>query len=310
MDRQREALQLKLPVGEVERILRAQDADAALLYLYLCSTGRVLELSAAAKSLGRSEGQIAEAAGRLRAMGAFPASANALPQPEELPEYDLEAIAARGGEDAVFRSLINEAQWMLGHLLSASELRTLFGIYDHLGLPPEVILLLLNHCAEVHAARYGEGRRPTMRAVEREAFAWVNRELMTLELAEDYIRRQDIRERGVQQVRTALGLVGRALSPTEKRYIAEWLDMGYSPEAIELAYDRTVANTGALKWKYMDSIIRSWNAKGLLTVEEILQKDKRGASGAAAAKRDGRTEPDDYQARLDRMIEHYKQDKR
>lgn len=310
MDRQRETTQLKLSALEVERILRAQDADAALLYLYLCSTGQVMELSATAKSLGKSEGQIAEIAGKLRAIGAFPASANALPQPEELPEYDLDAIAARGSEDAVFRSLIHEAQRMLGHLLSASELRTLFGIYDHLGLPPEVILLLLNHCAQVYAARYGEGRRPTMRAVEREAFAWVNREIMTLELAEDYISRQDKRERGIEQLRTAFGLVGRALSPTEKRYLGEWLDLGYSPEAIELAYDRTVSNTGSLKWKYMDSIIRSWNAKGLLEVEEILQKDKRGGSGAVVAKRDGRAEPDDYQARLDRMIEHYKQDKR
>ena len=160
-----------------------------------------------------------------------------------------------------------------------------------------LILLLINHCAERYAKRYGEGRLPTMRFLEREAYVWVNRELMTLELAEAYIVAQKEREEGLAQVRRAMGLYGRALSSTEKRYIENWLEMGYSPESIELAYDRTVTNTGALKWKYMDSIIQSWYAKGLMCPDEICRQDRK--ENIAVPQRTDDAE----QARMERMLE-------
>ena len=40
-----------------------------------------------------------------------------------------------------------------------------------------------------------------------------------------------------------------------------------------MAYDRTVTQTGALKWPYMNKIIQSWHSKGLHTPEEIREKD-------------------------------------
>lgn len=306
MDTEKKAV-LEIPETAAETLIRAGDGDAALLYLYLRRTGAALELPPAAAALGRTEAEIACAAARLRELGLFPQTARPLPPPEELPEYRAEEIARRCREERGFQTVINEAQKRLGHMLSGTELKTLFGIYDHLGLPPEVILLLINHCTERHAKRYGEGRRPTMRYIEREAYAWVNRELMTLELAEDYIRRQAVREEGTERVRTALGLRGRALSATERRYIEGWLDLGFSPEAIELAYDRTVTNTGALKWKYMDSILQSWNTKGLLRPEDILRGDRKPATGGkagAAAERPAASE----QARMERMLEQLRKE--
>lgn len=301
MDAAKRKATMELPLTAVESLIMSGDGEAALLYLYLMRSGSVLELSKASKTLGRTEAEIASAAARLREIGCFPTTAKALPPAEELPEYDAKEIAARSREDNAFKSLVGDAQQCLGHFLSTAELRTLYGIYDHLGLPPEVILLLINYCAECYAARYGEGRFPTMRYIEREAYAWVNRELMTLELAEDYITRRRERDAGTERVRSILGLYGRALSSSEKRYIESWLEMGFSPEAIELAYDRTVTNTGALKWKYMNSIIESWSAKGLLSPDDILRQDRRaisaqGTNGTAPAY-------DDDQARMERMLE-------
>lgn len=301
MDTERKSAALELPLAAVESLIKSGDGDAALLYLYLRRSGSVLELSAASTALARTEAEIAGAATRLRELGCFPATARPLPQAEELPEYGAQEIAARCREDSAFQSLVGEAQQCLGHILSGVELRTLFGIYDHLGLPPEVILLLINHCAARYAQRYGEGRRPTMRYIEREAYAWVNRELMTLELAEDYITRQKARDQGIERVRRIMGLYGRALSSTEKRYIEGWLELGFPPEAIELAYDRTVTNTGTLKWRYMNSIMESWRAKGLLLPEEILRQDRRASAGQAAAAAEKADSGE--QARMERMLE-------
>ena len=126
---------------------------------------------------------------------------------------------------------------------------------------------------------------------------------MTCELAEAYIKRQEKQEEGLEQVRKAMGLTDRALSASEKRYIEEWLDLGFSPEAIEMAYDRTVTNTGSLKWKYMNSIIQSWHAKGLLKPDEIERLDRRSSG---STKRTGGTDEmpkANDRVRMERMIE-------
>jgi DnaD/phage-associated family protein len=68
----------------------------------------------------------------------------------------------------------------------------------------------------------------------------------------------------------------RALSSSERKYVESWLARGYAPEAIELAYDRTVLKTGKLAWSYMDSIIGSWHSKGLFTADEIRSRDGKG----------------------------------
>ncbi len=303
MDTDRDNTALTLQREGVRRIIRSGNGDAALLWLYLYETGSVLELSEAAKSLGRTETEIAAAAAELRRLRVFPASAQALPQPEELPEYSSEEITRRCREDSGFHALVAEAQRMLGHILSGTELKTLFGVYNHLGLGVDTIMVLIHYCTDRYAKRYGEGRRPTMRYIEREAYTWVNRELMTCELAEAYIKRQEKREEGLEQVRKAMGLTDRALSASEKRYIEEWLDLGFSPEAIEMAYDRTVTNTGSLKWKYMNSIIQSWHAKGLLKPDEIERLDRRnGGSAKRAGKTDEMPKAND-RARMERMIE-------
>ena len=44
----------------------------------------------------------------------------------------------------------------------------LLGLYDDLGLPADVIFLLVSFCAERTAQQYGPGRRPTLRQIERE----------------------------------------------------------------------------------------------------------------------------------------------
>ena len=73
-------------------------------------------------------------------------------------------------------------------MLSSAELMTLFGIYDNLGLPVEVILQLITRCLQEYEERYGTGRKPTMRYIEKAAFIWEKNGIYTLEQSESYIR--------------------------------------------------------------------------------------------------------------------------
>jgi DNA replication protein DnaD len=77
--------------------------------------------------------------------------------------------------------------------------------------------------------------------------------------------------------------------------------MGFVPDAIEIAYDKTVLKTGRLAWSYMDTIIASWHQKGLHTTDEILQKDGKGTlPQKAAPKKQVKTAADDL-AEYERM---------
>ena len=273
-----------------DRLIAAHDGDVALLYIYMARTGSS-DMELAARDLCRTIGEISAAHEKLQRMELLPRAAAAgipektAPAPEklapaeELPEYETEDLVRRSKEDAGFSAVVAEAQKVLGHVLSSSDLKRLFGIYDYLALPPEVILMLLNHCVSL-----SQGRRPSMRFIEKEAYTWANREILSLEQAEEYIRRSRERREDMGRLKEILGIRGRELTATEQKYIASWLDMGFDDSCISIAYDRTVTNTGALKWSYMNKILLSWQEKGIHTGAEVAEKDSRRKAPARPAK--------------------------
>ena len=91
----------------------------------------------------------------------------------------------------------------------------------------------------------------------------------------EFIEESRSRRSRAEEIKAALGIRGRELTPTERKYVFSWLDMGFSVDALSVAYDRTVTNTGSLKWNYMNKIVSSWHQKGIHTVQEIEEKDRR-----------------------------------
>ncbi len=268
-----------LPAADADKLISAGDGDSALLYIYLLRRGEApdAELSAA---LGMDGKRLAAAAARLRGMGLLSAGEGRVPPAQELPEYTSEEVVRRSGEDPAFRGVLAEAERLLGHTLSGADTRTLFGIYDYLGLPVDVIMELMHHCADEARLKYGPGRVPRMRDIEKEAYIWANREIMTFEQAEEYIRSRARLRDEMEGVKRALGISGRPLAPSERKYVESWLELGFGAEALALAYDRTVTNTGQLKWSYMNKIVLSWHDKGLHSREEIERGDAPRRSAA------------------------------
>ena len=276
-----------------DKLISAHDGDVALLYIYMVRRGGH-DLDAAARDLCRTMSEISAAAEKLQRMGlmpdgAAPAKAAAkeekLPPPDEIPQYRSEDIVRRCKENGEFAVVVAEAQTALTHTLSSVEMKTLFGIYDYLALPPEVIMMLINYCV----ARCREQstpdhpRRPSMRSIEKEAYNWVHQEILTLDQAEEYRRRQRERRDALGRAKAAVGVHGRELTPTETKYLSAWLDMGFDEDALAIGYDRTITNTGALKWSYMNKIMQSWHEKGLHSAEEIESGDPRRRPQQSAA---------------------------
>ncbi len=267
---------LSIPVSDADSLLGCSNLHCLKLYLYLLRAGRSLPSERISEDLGLSPQEVKQAARELKSMGLLSVAGKGIPAPEQaIPEYGKSYLAARSREDKIFLALQTEAANVLGHTLSAQELNTLFGIYDYLGMPEEVIMMLLSACLEDVRERYGPGRTPTMRQIEKQAYIWANREIMTFEQAEEYLTARRIRKDKLRETKQALGIWDRKLSDTETKYITDWLDKGFDTDAIAMAFDRTVTQIGSLKMAYMNKIILNWHNKGLHTVPEILAGDEK-----------------------------------
>ena len=132
----------------------------------------------------------------------------------------------------------------------------------------------------------GSGRTPSLRIIEREAYRWADAGIDTMERAAAFIQEQNQREIRSLQIAELLGVQGRNLTQGEEKYLKAWADWGFSDEVIRMAYDKTCMNTGALKWPYMHSILKSWNAQGLTTVDEIVSRDRKPGAPVRTGKSD------------------------
>lgn len=265
---------------DADKLIRAHDGDVALLYIFRALTGSA-DKESAAKALCRTLREIETADEKLCRMelgincAVFTPVAEQAAVEEHLPEYRSEDITRRCREDAAFTAILDEARKVMGRNLSSVDIKTLFAIYDYIGLPMDVMMLLINYCGKVYEERYHGQRRPTAKAIQKEADKWARYEIITMEQAEDFMRRQDERRSMLSLLKESLGIKGRELSPTEREYLNTWLNMGFDEKCIAIAYDRTVTNTGSLKWSYMNKILSSWQEKGLKTEKDILEKDGR-----------------------------------
>lgn len=284
MQGDRETLHVSSP--EADQIISAHDGDVALLWLYRLRHPDG-DLEDAARALCRTLREMEAALEKLRRMGLARGETKpvqpAKPQPQklppadELPEYTAKDLAVRSREDPNFAVLVTEAQRALGRTLSSSDLKRLFGLYDNLALRPEIIMMLLNYCVSLRP----KGDPPSMRLIEKEGYVWANREILTIEQVEEYIAGSQRRRERLAQMARLVGITDRAPGTTEAKFLSEWIDMGFDDEMIALAYDKTLTNTGGLKWGYMNGILKSWHEKGLHTPQDVREKDIRRTRGKA-----------------------------
>ena len=255
------------------RLLDRGDGDAALLYLALLRRHGTVPPRSLAGELRWDRPRIEAAENTLRELGLVAPEA-VLEPAEQKPEYQSADIIQRLTQEAEFAGLTAEVERRLGKKLTTPETGTLLGLYDYLGLPADVIYLLVCHCAERVARRYGEGRRPTLRQIEKEGYAWARQGIDNQAAASEYLRKYAERQGMLPQYMRVLGLGDRPPAASEERYLTAWQEMGFPPEAVALAYDKTVLKCHELKWPYCNGILKRWHEAGLHTLREIEERDR------------------------------------
>lgn len=213
--------------------------------------------------------------------------------PSQRPDYtqaEINLYMKHKDIQALFRS----AERKLGKTLSYNDMSMLFSFYDWLGLPFDVIELLLTYCV----SRNKRG----MRYIEQVAIAWMEEGIDTAEKAAQYLK---IRTKGYREILRAFGQGNRMPVPEEEKHIKKWLWEYRLPlEVVVMACERTVSQTGGVSFAYADRILSAWKDAGVKNKEDVSKLDEAFVAKKAQQKADAKTQKAMSQQRQNRFINY------
>lgn len=206
-----------------------------------------------------------------------------LQRADELPSYTTTELNTLLEKRESVRSLVDEAQNILGKIFNPSELNILIGMLDYLGMKEESIVLLLAHCRNIG--------KTNLRSIEKYAYKLVDREITEPEALEEEFRTVEAMQGFEGEIRRLFGMKSRALTTRESKLMRAWAEFGYGIDVITKAYEMTVHATNEPSMPYANSIIERWHADGLKTIEEIEAAESEKKEKAAAKKAGKTGEP-------------------
>ncbi|MBQ4159644.1 MAG: DnaD domain protein [Clostridia bacterium] len=182
---------------------------------------------------------------------------------EVRPQYSHKEITESVDRDTQLQMLMQAAECVLGKMLTASAAETLFGMYDWLGLPADVILKLLEYCAE-------NGKR-SMAYIEKVAISWSKEGIVTLEAAERHLESEAKKKSFIYKAKKIFGIDNRNFTTREENFLHTWQQMGISDKLLAFGFDYTVDCTGKLSFAYLDKVLRAWREAGVQTPAQALK---------------------------------------
>ncbi|MFT8888775.1 MAG: DnaD domain protein [Ethanoligenens sp.] len=280
-----------LPCEIVDQYINDAPADTLRVLLYLYRHGGTLDSETLCDALHIKEKTLLEAlafwsdkqlftldAGQTTSAAAE-AAAQIAPQPkpqkakstrpalESPTQYTSTDIVNRSKNNAEIRFLLDTAPTLLGRLLSPADCSTLLYLYDSAGLPADVILMLLEYCVSTG--------HTNLRYLEKVAFSWAEDGIDTHEKAEQRILQLESLHSFEGQIRSIMGITGRALTASERQHMVRWSnEWNTPPELVRTAFDICVKRTGKLSFSYINSILKTWHEKGYTTAEQA-QNERR-----------------------------------
>ena len=276
---------MALPTAVTDRALKLAGAPQLKVLLWFARHGG-FEAAACASAIGMAEGDCRDAMqfwvemGILRAEGAVEAAAVTVPAPAvELPSLASEPktapvkekrptfreAIARQKENADFDYLLKTAEQRLGRTVTPAEAETFLYIYDTVGLPAEVILMLLVYAVQGGKVRSRSGFRSYL---EKAALSWAENGITTVAAAEAELCRQERRHAVREHVETLFSLT-RPLTLLQAEAAVRWVDeWHFSDEMLLIALAKCREKTGDFNANYVSRILEGWLADGITTAEQ------------------------------------------
>ncbi|MBR5774433.1 MAG: DnaD domain protein [Clostridia bacterium] len=207
-------------------------------------------------------------------------------------------IARRGQESPELRFLWNEAQDKLGKTLSFNDQRTLLWMHDHLGLPVEIILMIIEYCVSMDKRGIGY--------IEKVGISWAQEEIFSIPLAEQKL--SDIKAKSTiwKKLREQFGIQNPTPTAKQAEFLDRWTKaLGFGVDMIEAAFEECLNRTMKTDFRYINKVLESWHTKGFKTPKDI--RDDAPKPAAARGRGDTSYSLDEFeQATLSKSIVYKK----
>lgn len=175
-------------------------------------------------------------------------------------------LATRMAESTEIQSLIQETESMLGKTLSPALTSSLLSFHEDLGLPVEVILMMV-----LYAKGIGKTSTSYLESMARD---WSEAGIFSLVAAEQKINSLKAGQQAWKRLEGILGIYHRSPSKREASYAQTWLLEWHMPdELVEEAYERCVNQTGKLSLSYMNKILERWHTGDIKNLEQLAAKE-------------------------------------
>lgn len=169
--------------------------------------------------------------------------------------------------DSNIPMLLQECQSRLGKELTPAESEALVWLYSYLNLSPDYILMVTEYCKSMS--------KGNMRSIERTAISWFDQGIDTHDKAEQHIRRLGEQVGYENQVKMVFGIHDRELTAKEREFARIWCeDFGFGMDMLRMAYEKTVDQTGKLSFPYCGKILSSWHTAGIKTPKQAAEERK------------------------------------
>lgn len=186
-----------------------------------------------------------------------------------------EAALLKAAELPVNLSLYNDYFASVRALLGGRELkpaelekaRDWVEVYN---LPPEVVILLIQHCLG-NLMKEGKSSRNPFNYIDKVAYSWAQNNLLTVEAAERYLTIYELEHHQVNEVMLHLG-IKRMPSIEEVKLYDKWTkEWNIAHEAVIEACAETT-KTSNPSFAYLDKIIQKLYFKGATGADEVRQQ--------------------------------------
>ncbi len=282
-----------LPAKIADNCLKlANEAQIKSILWIFRHMGEEINTSEIAKKIGKSTAAVEEALLYWASVGILEsdvmpsASAEKAPAPAqpakvlpEIPSFapSYEQIVKRINESPELEEFFGEIQKILGKTLGYDGQSTFIMMHDSYGLPFEVIFMLVSFCVRTGKASY--------KYMAKLAKSWGEKEIDTIEKADKAISDIDTCGKVWRQFTRFTGIQTPKPTSTQEEFLLRWTNRyKFSVEMICMAYEIMANNCTRVSYNYMDSILKSWFEKGIMTPEQA-EKSKEDLKFAKTGKK-------------------------
>ena len=204
------------------------------------------------------------------------------PEPkEEVKKIQLTApvltpkdIVAAAEENPEIGELLNEAQVVLGRTISHSESEMLVNMVNFYGMKTEIVLMILEYCRSLKEKN--KNRAIGTAYILKIAQNWMDEGIETVAQAEDKLKSVEKSDRIWREIIALAGIMHKNPTVKQREMVLKW-QQDFSMDMISIAIDRMKENTDSPKLSYVDTILKSWKKKSILTPADVASENEQFA---------------------------------